>query len=113
MKNTFSEVKIFQVKPDKIDEFEELIKQISKEQEKLNGFIKNSCLKRFYIFDNINEPPRELTKIIKCVKYFMYSEFDSIQNYTFATKWFFEKYQKPIVRLLITLFDINCGKTIF
>ncbi|HEY8390799.1 MAG TPA: hypothetical protein VIL26_07640 [Clostridia bacterium] len=109
----FSEVKIFQVKPDKTAEFEELIKNISQEMQKLRGLIKTSCLKRFYIFDNINEPPRELTKIVKCVKYFMYSEFDCIQNYAYATKWLFDNYQKTLQRLLIAPFDINCGESVF
>lgn len=113
MENTFSEVKIFQVKPDKISEFEELIKQISEDQQKLEGFLKSSCLKRFYIFDKIDEPPRELTKIVKCVKYFMNNEFDSIQTYALYTKWFFEKYYKTIIKLLIAPFDINCGNTIY
>jgi len=32
-------------------------------------------IKRFYILDTIPGPPRELTKIVKCVKYFSYWEF--------------------------------------
>jgi len=40
MENTFSEIKLFQVKPDKLDEFEALIKVISKDQKKQKRRIK-------------------------------------------------------------------------
>jgi hypothetical protein len=37
MKDSFSEIKLFQVKPDKIDEFETLIASISSEQKHQQG----------------------------------------------------------------------------
>lgn len=113
MKNTFSEVKLFQVKPDKLNEFEALIGVAAEEQKQQKGCIDIKYLKRFYIFDDINEQPRELTRIVKCVKYYSYWEFDNIESYSNATHWFFEKYSKEIFRLLIMPFDINCGNSIF
>jgi hypothetical protein len=113
MKNTFSEVKLFQVKPDKLEEFEILIATIAKEQKKQIGCKDIKYVKRFYIFDKIGESPRELTKVVKCVKYYSYWEFDTMENYTNANNWLFKNYEKQIMRLLIMPFDINCGYSIY
>ncbi|OGO88710.1 MAG: hypothetical protein A2Y17_06105 [Clostridiales bacterium GWF2_38_85] len=106
----FSEVKCFQVNPTKIDEFEEIIKEMRKEQAKQAGCVKISYMKRFYTLEDLQ--PRKLTKIVKCVKYFSYWEFDCIDNYSIAVKWFFETYLKPIQKLLIMPFDVYSGETI-
>ena len=113
MKDSFSEVKIFQVKPDKLDEFETLITTVAHEQKMQDGCIDVKYVKRFFVFDRIGDPPRALTKIVKCVKYFSYWEFDSIEHYTKAVEWFFAKYEKQLAKLLIMPFDINCGKSIY
>ena len=112
MKNSFSDVKLFQVKPDKLTEFETLIASIADEQRQQTGCIDIKYLKRFFVFDEIGKPPRELTKIVKCVKYFSYWEFDTIENYGKAIDWFFAKCGKDIQKLLIMPFDINCGYSI-
>ena len=113
MKNTFSEVKIFQVKPDKLDEFEKLIGTVAAEQGRRPGCAGRRYRKRFYVFDDIEGSPRELTKIVKCVKYFSYWEFDTVENYTAATHWFFENHAKGLMKRLIMPFDINCGNTVY
>ena len=41
MKDTFSEVKLFQVKPDKLDEFEKLIVIAAEEQKQQKGGVSN------------------------------------------------------------------------
>ena len=111
MSKSFSEIKLFQVKPDKLDEFETLIGFIKTEQEKQPGCISVKYMKRFYTFDGVEsgEPPRELTKIVKCVKYYSYLEFDTIENCGKASGWFFNNYAKDIIKLLIMPFDINSG----
>jgi len=111
MKNNFSEIKLFQVKPDKFNEFEEFISGIIDKQKQQLGCIDIKYMKRFYTIDGIEigDPPRELTKIVKCVKYFSYWEFDNKENYGKAIEWFFENYLKEIQKLLIMPFDINCG----
>lgn len=113
MKDTFSEVKLFQVRPDRIDEFEQLIETIAREQAAQPGCVGVRYLKRFYVFDDVKEPPRPLTRIVKCVKYFSYWEFDAMEHYAQATRWFFEAHAKSLFRLLIMPFDINCGKSLF
>lgn len=114
MPQTFSEIKLFQVKPDKLEEFESLITSIAEEQQKQPGAVNIKYFKRFYTIDGVElgAPPRELTKIVKCVKYYSYWEFDSKENYGKATGWFFENHLKAIQKLLIAPFDISCGDTL-
>ena len=114
MDHSFSEMKIYQVKPDKLDAFETLIKEIKAEQEKLPGCLSVQYMKRFYTFDGVEngEPPRKLTRVVKCVKYYSFLEFDSIENCGKANGWFFEHYAKAVMKLLIMPFDINSGYSV-
>ncbi len=114
MNNSFSEIKLFQVKPDKIDEFERLVILIANEQKEQPGAISIKYMKRFFTIDGLElgKPPRELTKIVKCVKYYSFWEFDNKENYGRANGWFFANYVKQIQKFLIMPFDINCGNTI-
>ena len=114
MEKSFIEVKLFQVKPEKLNEFEALISNIMNEQKQQLGCINVKYMKRFYTVDGIESgnPPRELTKIVKCVKYYSYWEFDNKENYGKAVEWFFENYLKQIQKLLIAPFDINCGYSV-
>ena len=114
MEKSFVEVKLFQVKPEKINEFEELISIIANEQKQQPGCINIKYMKRFYTVDGIEsgDSPRELTKIVKCVKYYSYWEFDNKENYGKAVEWFFMNYLKQIQKLLIMPFDINCGYSV-
>ncbi len=113
MKGSFSEVKLFQVRPDKLDEFETLIAHVAEEQKQQPGCIDVKYVKRFFLLDEIGQPPREITKIVKCVKYFSYWEFDSRENYGKAIDWFFANYGKQIMKLLLMPFDINCGYSLY
>ena len=108
----FSEVKLFQVKPDKLEEFESLVKEMQSYQKEQEGSIDINYMKRFYVFDEIGELPRPLTKIVKCVKYYSFWKFDTIEHYSNATKWFFQEYEKKLSKLLIMPFDIMCGENI-
>ncbi len=114
MQKAFSEIKLFQVKPEKLEQFETIADIIWKEQMKQQGCITIKYMKRFYTIDGVElgEAPRELTKIVKCVKYYSFWEFDNKENYGKATKWFFETYLKDVQKLLIAPFDINCGNSL-
>ncbi len=114
MGNSFVESILFQVKPDRLSEFESLIEDIKQEQMKVSGTVDIKYFKRFYTFDKteFGTPPRELTKIVKCVKYYMFWEFDTIENCGLGNKWFFDNYSKNISKLLIVPFDINSGYTL-
>ncbi len=113
----FSELKIFQVKPDRLADFESLVQKIAAEQKRQAGCIDIKYFKRFFTIDGTGSieygnPPRELTKIVKCVKYYSYWEFDNKESYGKATEWFFKSYIKDIERLLLMPFDINCGNAL-
>jgi len=114
VKKTFSEIKLFQVKPEKTEQFEVLVDKMQDEQKKQVGCIEIKYIKRFYTIDGVElgMPPRELTRIVKCVKYYSFWEFDSKENYGIATKWFFDSYMKEVQKLLIAPFDINIGNSL-
>ena len=111
MDKTFVEMKLFQVKPDQTEQFEALAEKMSAEQSKWDGCITIRYFKRFYTIDGIElgSPPRELTKVVKCVKYYSYWEFDTKENYGKAIRQFFDCYRKELQKLLISPFDINIG----
>ena len=111
MANSFTEMITFQVKPDKIAEFEAKIASLKSEMSDCPGCTGIHIFKRFYTFDGVElgQPPREITKIIKCVKYFAYWEFDSIENCGTANGWLFENHSKEIFKLLIIPFELNSG----
>ncbi|HHW98724.1 MAG TPA: hypothetical protein GX738_03730 [Firmicutes bacterium] len=114
MNDSFAEVKLFQVKPDKLAKFESLIAEVAEAQIKQPGCLDIKYVKRSFTIDGVEmgSPPRELTRIVKCVKYFSYWEFDSKESYGKAVKWFFDKYGKEMQKLLIAPFDINCGPSL-
>ena len=114
MEKTFIEMKLFQVKPDRLEQFEAKIEEMSANQRKCEGCISLKYFKRFYTIDGIElgEPPRELTKIVKCVKYFSCWEFDTKENYGKAIKTYFDQYNKDLQKMLIAPFDINLGYSV-
>ena len=111
MDKSFVEIKLFQVKPDKTEQFEAMAERMSLEQSQWNGCLSVKYVKRFYTIDGIElgAPPRELTKAVKCVKYYSYWEFDTKENYGKAIKLFFDCYRKDLQKLLIAPFDIQIG----
>ena len=111
MEKSFVEMKLFQVKPDKTEQFEAMAERMSADQAKWDGCISIKYFKRFYTIDGTEpgNPPRELTKVVKCVKYYSYWEFDTKENYGLAIQHFFDCYRKDLQKLLISPFDINIG----
>ena len=107
----FVEMITFQVKPERIAEFEEYVKSLKEEQAKREGCVGIRYFKRFYTFDGVEtgESPRELTRIVKCVKYYAYWEFDTVENCGRGNGWLFKNHLKSISRLLIMPFEINSG----
>ncbi len=110
--SSFLEVKLYQVKPDKVETFEDLMHTIADDMRSQVGCVGMKVMKRFYVIDDVDKLPRQLTRIVKCVKYYGYWEFDTMENYTKANAWFFEHHAKAIQKLLIMPFDINCGETL-
>lgn len=114
MNAPFVEMITFQVKPDRIAEFEDYVKALKAGQAEQPGCVGVRYFKRFYTFDGVEtgEPPRELTRIVKCVKYYAYWEFDSIESCGKANGWLFENHLKSVSKLLIMPFELNSGYSV-
>ena len=61
MKDLFAEIKPFQAKPEKTEQFETLVERMSADQAKWEGCVSIRYLKRSYTIDGIElgDPPRE------------------------------------------------------
>ncbi len=107
---SFAEVKIFQVLPDKVEAFEELVVGMRKFQAACTGSQSIRYLKRFYTYDDgIQQPPRPIKRVVGAVRYYSYWEFEGLEQYHNATQRYFAEFEKPLRKLLKVPFDINCG----
>lgn len=113
----FTEICIYQVKPQKAGEFEELMLEVKDFFEKQEGLRLLRLVKRGYHIDleQIREglPPKEITRIVKSVKYMLFWEFDTKENYGAAQKNLYDSYWKPIERCLIVPHDKYLGEPLF
>lgn len=95
----FAETCIYQVKPQKVDEFESLMLEIQDFLKKQEGHSSRGWLRGYHIdLERIREglPPKEITRIIKSVKYVLYWEFDTKESYGIAQKIFMTATGSPL-----------------
>ncbi|MCI8373010.1 MAG: hypothetical protein HFI75_11580 [Lachnospiraceae bacterium] len=113
----FTELCIYQVKPQKVEEFEALMHEAKHFLEKQEGLLLLRFSKRGYRIDmeQIKEglPPLQLTRIVKCVKYMLYWEFDTKENYGRAQKNLYNSYWKSLERCLVVPHDKYLGEELF
>ena len=113
----FTEICIYQVKPQKTEEFEALMLVAKSLLEKQEGLRLLRLVKRGYRIDmeQIREglPPLEIKRIVKSVKYMLYWEFDSKESYGTAQKNLYDSYWKPIEKCLIVPHDKYLGEAVF
>ena len=113
----FTELCIYQVKPQKIEEFETLMFEIKSFLEKQEGLLFLRLMKRGYRIDmeQIKEGllPLKISRIVKSVKYVLYWEFDTKENYAGAQKNLYNSYWKSIEKCLIVPHDKYLGERIF
>lgn len=113
----FSEICIYQVKPQKSEEFEALMLEAKSFLEKQEGLLSLRLVKRNHRIDmeQIKEglPPRKITRVVKSVKYVLFWEFDTKESYGAAQKNLYDSYWKPIERCLIVPHDKYLGERIF
>lgn len=87
---SFNEICIYQVKPEKAEEFEAIMSEAKSFLEKQEGLLLLRLMKRGYRIDmeQIKEglPPLKITRIVKSVKYMLCWEFDTKENYGAAQK---------------------------
>ncbi len=114
---SFTEICIYQVKPQKVEEFETLMLEAKSFLEKQEGLISLQLIKRGYRIDmeQIKEglPPLQITRIVKSVKYMLCWEFDTKENYGVAQKNLYESYWKSIEKCLIVPHDKYLGERLF
>ncbi|MEN6489914.1 MAG: hypothetical protein ABFD66_13730 [Smithella sp.] len=117
MGSNFIEIAIYQVKPTKVEEFENLLKEVVITQKEQEGLIDLKYVKREYNIDyeQIKEglPPHKLTKIVKCVKYILIWEFETKEDYGKALQSLYQKYDKQVNRCLIVPHDKLIGERIY
>lgn len=112
-----TEICIYQVKPQKTEEFEALMLEAKSLLEKQEGLRLLRLVKRGYRIDmeQIREglPPLEIKRIVKSVKYMLYWEFDSKESYGAAQKNLYDSYWKSIEKCLIVPHDKYLGEAVF
>ena len=113
----FTEICIYQVKPQKVEEFEALMFEAKSLLEKQEGLLLLRFAKRGYRIDmeQIKEglPPLKINRIVKSVKYMLYWEFDTKENYGAAQKNLYDSYWKSIEKCLIVPHDKYLGEGVF
>lgn len=114
---SFSEICIYQVKPQKVDEFEMLMLEVRSFLEKQEGLLLLRFIKREYHIDleqiKGGLPPKKITRVVKSVKYMLYWEFDTKEDYGIAQKNLYDSYWKSIERCLIVPHDKYLGEGLF
>ncbi len=113
----FTEICIYQVKPQKTGEFEALMMEAKSFLEEQEGLLMLRLVKRGYRTDmeQIREglPPLKLTRIVKSVKYMLYWEFETKENYGAAQKNLYGSYWKSMEKCLTVPHDKYLGEVIF
>jgi hypothetical protein len=114
---SFSEISIYQVKPDKTNEFEAIMKDAVQMMKGIDGCQSLRFLQRSHYIRDMNTikeglQPDKLTRIVKCVRYALYSEFDTDKNYGKAQKQLYETHWKAIEKCLIVPHDKILGEVI-
>ena len=105
----FSEICIYQVKPQCVEQFEKLMRDAKEFLQSRSGLLLLRLVKRGYHIDmeQIKEglPPPAITRVVKCVKYALYWEFDTKESYGAAQKSLYDSYWKAIDKCLIAPHD--------
>lgn len=113
----FTEICIYQVKPQQTEEFEALMLTAKELLEKQEGLRTLRLVRRGYHIDlaQIKEglPPLKLTRIVKSVKYMLYWEFDTKEQYGMAQKNLYGSYWKAIEKCLVVPHDKYLGEVVF
>lgn len=114
---SFSEISIYQVKPDKTNEFEAIMKDACKMMKAIDGCLSLRLIQRTHYIKDMQTikdglQPDKLTRIVKCVRYALYWEFDTDGSYGKAQKQLYETYWKAIEKCLIVPHDKILGEVV-
>ena len=114
---SFSEISIYQVKPDKTSEFEAVMKDAVEMMKVVDGCQFLRLMQRTHYIKDMETikdglQPDRLTRIVKCVRYALYWEFDTDKSYGKAQKQLYETHWKAMERCLIVPHDKILGAVI-
>ena len=114
---TFVEVCIYEVKPDKTDQFEELIQRISTHHREYPGVIDVRYMKRTHRqgdFSDVREgkPAIRLKRAPKSVTYVLYWELENEVVHGKATQSGLDLFYKEFTRCLLSMPKIILGERI-
>ncbi len=117
MKKTFVEVCIYEVKPERVEDFEVLIKKVIKHHKNFPGVLDVRYMKRTHRPANFGDanrgkPAIKLTRIIKSVTYAMYWEVDNEKTHAKATQSGLKLFYKDFNRCLVTIPKMILGERI-
>ncbi|HML67698.1 MAG TPA: hypothetical protein PKA81_04820 [Clostridia bacterium] len=114
---SFSEISIYQVRLDRTNEFETIMKDASEMMKVTEGCQALRLIQRTHYIKDMKTikdglQPDKLTRVVKCVRYALYWEFDKDENYGKAQKQLYETYWKEIEKCLIVPHDKILGEVI-
>lgn len=114
---TFSEICIYEVKPNKTEEFEQLIKEVADHHKSCEGTINVIYVKRTHRQKDFNsvkegEPAIRLTRTVKSVTYILYWETENEIVHGKASKSGLDLFYKRFARCLIMMPKIILGELI-
>lgn len=114
----FSEISIYQVKPDKTKEFETIMKDAVQMMKVIDGCQSLRLIQRTHYIKDMKTikdglQPDKITRIVKCVRYALYWEFDTDINYGKAQKQLYENHWNAIEKCLVVPHDKILGEVIF
>jgi hypothetical protein len=112
--SSFVEICIYEVKPEKVDEFEILLKDVYEHHKSFDGVIDVRYMKRTHRQKDFNsvkngEPAIRLIRKPKSVKYVLFWEIEDEYVHGKATKSGLEKFYKRFNRFLLTMPKIIVG----
>lgn len=113
----FSEISIYQVNPNKTNEFEAIMKAAAEVMSAMESCRLFRLMERTHYIKEMKTikeglPPDKLTRVVKCVRYAHYWEFDTKENYGKAQKTLYDTHWKAIEKCLITPHDKILGQVI-
>jgi len=113
----FVEVCIYEVKADKVEEFEKLIEEVAKHHRAFPGVVDVRYVKRTHRPANFSmvkngEPAIRLTRTSKSVTYVMCWELDNEVTHGKATRSGLEKFYRRFTRCLATMPKMILGERI-
>lgn len=115
--SSFVEICVYEVKPDKSDEFEKLLDDVLEHHKSFSGVIDVKYIKRSHRQKDFNsvkngESAIRLTRKPNSITYVLYWELDNELTHAEATKSGLEKFYKRFTRCLTTMPKIILGEKI-